>query len=534
LHVSTGADFFFIAEESVFMKKIITAADMRRCEAVNFAQGTADALQLMQCAGNGCAEELLKIAPCWGEFKRLVIFVGSGNNGGDGVVMASYLAGRINCEILLALAMPEKLSDAARYYLERLESGVTVTAADQLELQQSDVVVDGLLGSGCHGVMREPLAGLIKRINASGCRVFALDMPSGLGSDLTIRADFTAVIGFFKRELFTAAGIAGSGIMRLVPLELPIAPEVAEDVPLAADLNFFRQYEQPLERNTHKYRRGSVLIAGGSAEYFQAPFLSGRAALRSGAGLVRLALPFAAAAGCGTLALIPGQVRSAGGSLCAESFSDLEPYLNKINVIAVGPGMGRSADAGKFIGELLSVNKPLLLDADALFAAGSMQNQIRRRNAPTLLTPHRGEAENLAAAIKRTLPADDLSAAKLLAEEFNATVLLKGARTVIADPSGKSIINTSGTPALATAGSGDVLTGAIAAEMCRFSALTAAARGAFMHGLAGELLEQYYSESGVIADDLPEALAAVRQRLRRSGDIFAEKFLRNNFKFAEI
>ena len=497
------------------MDKIISSESMRLCEAANIAAKLADPLELMYIAGKNCTEIFLEDFYKAGKFRRVVIFAGHGNNGGDGVVMASLLAELLPLEVVLALALPpEKLSDSSKYYFARLNGKVQLAAAADVVLNKYDLVIDALLGTGCSKNMREPYKSLIESINQSCCPVFSVDLPSGLGSDTAVRADMTASIGYFKDILFSADGIEHSGLLRLAELPLVLEPESADNIE-AAHAGWFRNTALPIPRNVHKYQRGNVLIIGGSVEYFQAPFLSARSALRAGAGLVRLAVPFAVLPGSGTLSVIPVSVPAANGVFSKDSLAYIEKYLPKTDCIAVGPGLGRNPDTAAFIAGLLAINKPLIMDADALFFAAQQPELCCARTAVTILTPHAGEAQTLAKGVNKTLTEDNTAAARMLAKAYNAVVLLKGARTAVALPDGRVRLNTSGTPALATAGSGDVLTGIIAAELAAYhnaitfdTAYIAASRGAFLHGMAGEKAQEKFGSKGVIADDLPE-LAAV-------------------------
>ena len=503
------------------MDQVISSAEMRSWEQSNFKAGLADPLELMYIAGNGCAKIFLEHIQRYSNVERIVIFAGHGNNGGDGVVIASYLAEKLDYKIVLALAAElEKQSPASKYYLEKLHEKVQVMPAEKVALAFGDIVVDALLGTGCSNVMREPYKSLIDSINRSNLPVLAVDLPSGLGSDTAVRADITAVIGGFKDILFSDEGIECSGLLRLVELPLDLPPENPENI-FAASLQWFRNNTNPISRNVHKYQRGNVLVVGGSQEYFQAPFLTARSALRSGAGLVRLLVPFTVQPGSGTLGVIPVSVPAVNGAFAGENIADVLKYSEKADCIAVGPGLGRNPCTKDFIANLLELDKPLLLDADALYFAAQMPELFQHRQAPTVLTPHGGEAQTLARALNIEIPSDRIVFARLLAKHYNSTVLLKGARTVIAAPDNRVRLNTSGTPALATAGSGDVLTGLIAGEIARFrgnltanDAWNAAARGAFLHGLAGELSETRFGAYGVIADDLPEAAAECMGKLK--------------------
>jgi len=505
------------------MQQIISSAAVRRCEQANFDAKLATPEGLMKIAGDNCTGEFLKFATQY-LYKRIVIFAGKGNNGGDGVVIAGNLAAMQDVPVVLALAADaSELSSCSKYFFEQLDRRVCVTAAGEIELQNSDIVIDALLGTGCHSPMREPYRSLINKINEANLPVFAVDLPSGLGSDLCVRADFTATIGFFKTELFQAAGIENCGNLRRVELPLTLPPESSEPTIYAADLAWFKAMRQRLLRQIHKYQRGSVVIAGGSQEYYNAVFLSGRAALRNGAGMVYLALPFAITPHCGTLSLIAQQMPSEDGSLCEKSFAAMENILKKASILAIGPGMGRKNAAGDFVRQALACDLPLIIDADAIWHTANHIELLRQRRNTTVLTPHRGEAATLAKACNIQIDEDDVTFARQLAGATGAVILLKGARTVIADPDGSIWRNTSGSPALATAGSGDVLTGLIAAMIAGSGSANipeTVLQAAFLHGLAGEMGALKWGESGVTADDLPELAAQARCRIYNNRDIF--------------
>ena len=503
------------------MELVITSEAMRLWEQANFASQLADPIELMYIAGSGCTEYFLEFSSRYRNFRRVVIFAGHGNNGGDGVVMASLLAEKLEAEVVLALAMePEKLSAASRFYFEKLPGRVKVMLAKEVVINKYDLIVDALLGTGCFQPVREPYKSLIARINQSKQPVFAVDLASGLGADVAVKAGMTAAIGAFKDILFTEEGTENSGLLRKVDLPLELAPENNSDI-FAASLQWYRSTMPELPRNVHKYQRGSVLVVGGSREYFQAPYLTARSALRGGAGLVRLLVPFAVQPGSGCLSVIPVGIAAENGAFDQKSLEYVKANSEKANCIAAGPGMGRNLCTKEFIAGLMAMEKPLLLDADALFFAAQMPELFRSRRYPTILTPHWGEAQTLARGAGITFNGDKIAFARHLAQAYNSITVLKGARTLIAEPDNKVWINTSGTPALATAGSGDVLTGLIAAEIAGLGnetssgkVMQAICRGVFLHGLAGELAQERFGETGAVADDLPELAAECNSKVK--------------------
>lgn len=504
------------------MDKVISSEAMRLWEQANFDAHLADPVELMYTAGQECAGIFQEFFAKYKNCRRVLIFAGHGNNGGDGVVMASLLAEKLNVEIVLALAFPpEKLSAASRFYFEKLPPQVQVIPAAEAVIGQHDLIIDALLGTGCRQPMREPYKGLIGLINRSSQPVFSVDLPSGLGSDIAVKAEMTATIGAFKDVLFTDEGIENSGLLHLAELPLTLEAANNDDI-FAAYTQWFKATTPAIPRNAHKYQRGSVLIAGGSQKYFHAPYLTARSALRAGAGLVRLLVPFAVQPGSSDcLSVITASTAAEQGVFDRKSLEYIREYSAKADCIAVGPGMDRNPCSKEFIAGLLTLDKPLILDADALYFAAQMPELFQQRRFPTVLTPHWGEAQTLATGAKITFSGDKTGFVRSLAKSYNSTVLLKGARTMVAGVDGKIRYNTSGTPALATAGSGDVLTGLIAGEISRLRSSAssdnvwlAASRGAFLHGLAGELAEEKYGTCGVIADDLPEAAAECTARLK--------------------
>ncbi len=501
---------------------IVTAETMRRCEAANFEQKTATPESLMAVAGAGCAEHFRDFFTALPEAyrRRVVICAGHGNNGGDGLVMAGMLGEMLGVPIEVQLAMPpEKMTATARIFFDRLPREVVVRHLPAPELNRGDVVIDALLGTGVRPPLREPYRRWIETINTARRPVFALDLPSGTGTETPVRASRTAAIGYFKDTLFTEAGIASAGTLRKVALPLTVLPENEAGAPLAVDAEWVAETVPPLAADAHKYQRGNVLIAGGSEQYMHAPFLSARACLRAGAGLVRLAVPRGVSdSGSAPLALIVTCLADGSPYFDCAAAARLPELTAGITVVAAGPGWGRHRETADFLAALLKLDLPLVLDADALFFASTMRAALRARSAVTVLTPHAGEARTLAAGAGMELPGARLPAARMLANAYRAIVVLKGARTVIAAPDDLPVyLNTSGTAALATAGSGDCLTGAIAAELAARGATTdpdaqiAAARAVFLHGLAGEWAETVFGRRGVIADDLPDAFARVRR-----------------------
>ncbi len=476
-------------------------ASIRQAEAATGVPG----YQLMKRAGACVAREIESLA---GGFSRVVFLAGRGNNAGDAFVAAAQL----NFPRVKVLAAQAKESYRGEGASALAEYGgkLDFEVRDQLlpgDLLPGDLVVDAILGIGFHGdTVKAPLNQWIDWVNRSQLPVLALDLPSGVDADTgaaaksgAIRATWTLTFGIPKCGLFTGSGELLSGIVHFAELGFPqlgdgmdvyTIAEAARDLPHRAWAG-------------HKKSCGTLLVACGSSVYPGAARLAATAALRGGAGLVTLATS-AKLDGSLPAALI---VRS-----LPEDLSTLEEHFAGHDALVAGCGWGvQSIEALQCI---LAFPGALLLDADALNLL-CRDPQCWKERENVVLTPHPGEAMRLARAfgVATDLPRVELAVA--LAKKLHAVVLLKGAGTIVADCDGKFSRNTSGSPALATAGSGDVLAGLIGALLAqKLPPFTAAKLGAFLHGRCGEK-----AISGLIADDLPARFGDVIDDVRRQGSM---------------
>lgn len=484
---------------------LVTVEEMRELERRAIESGISET-ELMNEAGSGAAAWIYR----WcghlpARFRRrFVVVCGRGNNGGDGLKVATELLEVYHCEVaVFAVAPVHKMSEASRYHGRRLE----VRRFDELAFKPGDIIVDALLGTGLTGALNPPYDELIRKINQAKLPVISLDCPSGLNGNTgmvnpdAVIADFTVTFGYPKIGLIRGEAGKYCGPIRLVPIAVP-SPEPGK-ISLFTGLDASGVLAQ-LPHEAHKNSRARVAVVGGSAEYQGAPQLAAIAALRSGAGLVQLAAPDGMAATGVPLAMV---LRRMDGG-----FSAAPQMVQDSDVAVVGPGwVGPHRD---ILRKLLEWPGPLVLDAEALnmIAAEPSLISVRPAGATTVLTPHPGEIRRLQQAFNLSSEASRLEQASGLAAKTGAIVVLKGAKTVAAAPDGRIAVNASGSPALATAGSGDVLTGAIAAMIGkepperRFDAVCT---GVYIHGLAGEL--HHFAERSVIADDLPGLIGEALQ-----------------------
>ncbi len=500
---------------------LVTAAQMKQIDQRAMGEGGIPGTVLMERAGTGAAREILEFAQDLAprHARRLVLLAGRGNNGGDAWVAARVLAETGPLPVrLISVCPPADLPADARHHAERLPATVSCDIRETPqgdEFADGDIVVDALLGTGIAGAPRAPYDAWIKAINAAGLPTIALDLPSGLNGDdgsaeLAVQADLTVTFGLPKRGLILGHGPHLCGRLRRVDLGLPdsLLPVEKADLEMvfADDI---RPLLPRLAMDTHKGRRGHLLVIGGSHRYLGAPHLAAQAALRGGAGLVTLVLPESA----GTLphqsAIILRRIDCDGcGSFSASSLPQIEELLEEADAAVVGPGLGDSPRALDLLLGILAHETPLVLDADALNQLAG-RPELVKRPWPTVVTPHPGEMFRLLSGYSLDVlkKADRLTQARGLAAHLAATVVLKGHRTVIAAPDHPARINTSGCPALATAGSGDVLAGFLGAFLAAERPPAEAAMAAvFLHGLAGELWDG--AARSLTADDLIPLLSA--------------------------
>lgn len=439
------------------------------------ARAHAAGLDLMARAGRAAADWIAANVPAGGS---VLLAAGPGNNGGDALVAATCLLAD-GFQVRVVQPVAPKTAAAQQALQVWRDRGGEVLRSLPADQPRPDLIVDGLFGIGADRPFSEPWSELIARLNALGAPILALDTPSGLDAwrgqpqNAVIRADATLTFLSHKPGLFTGPGADLAGTVYLDTLQHPgwagHAPEGALNHPgQAARLR--------RRRDSHKGSYGTVVIVGGAPGMLGAALLAGRAALHAGAGKVLLA----------TL-----DTRLAVDPLAPELMLRPADPLPEGDVLAVGPGLGQDEAARLLLARAIASTVPLVLDADALnllAGAPDLAEPLTRRSAPTVLTPHPAEAARLLARETGRVQEDRLQAARTLAARLNAVVVLKGAGTLIAGPDGYYHVNTTGGPALASAGQGDVLTGIVAALIGQgLDAFAAASLAVWVHGRIGAL-----------------------------------------------
>jgi hydroxyethylthiazole kinase-like uncharacterized protein yjeF len=452
---------------------------------------------LMQRAAAGlaatCAEALRRVYGA-----RVVLLVGSGDNGGDALYAGARLARR-GAGVTAVLLAPERAHAQGLAALRAAGGRAVTPAAAEPLIARAQLILDGIVGIGGKGGLRPEAAELAAAATASGATVVAVDLPSGIDADTgelhgpAVRADFTVTFGTYKPGLLVDPAASRAGALRLIDIGLALRDPVLEALQHA---DVAALLPTP-SAESDKYRRGVVGIVAGSERYPGAAVLAVAGALRGGAGAVR----YVGTGADAVLARFPETLVSAGPPAKA----------GRVQAWVVGPGLGDGSDARQAVAEVLAAEVPVLVDADGLRLME--REQVRSRRAPTVLTPHAGEAAALLGASREEVEAARLASVRRLAAAYRATALLKGSTTLVAepDPDTPVRVNPTGTPWLATAGSGDVLSGLTGSLLAAgLAARDAASVGAYLHGLAGRIAAGSPIAAADIADSLPAAWRDVR------------------------
>jgi NAD(P)H-hydrate epimerase len=505
------------------VRAILTPAESAELDRVSAERGiTVDSL--MERAGRAVARTAVDVAGgAYG--RRAVVVCGKGNNGGDGLVAARFLRRWGMGAVAVLLAARDAYRGAAATNLERAQAaGVALAPVDELhrELRRADVAVDAIVGTGFHGTPEGPVGRAIEALAApgGGFGVVAVDIPSGVDgatggvAGAAVAADVTVTFGTLKpgHVLYPGAGLAG--VVEVADIGFP--PDLmGGELSLveAGDVAAMLPERPP---DSHKRSTGVVLVVGGSRTMTGAVRLMAGAALRTGAGLVQVAVPEGilpvVQTGLVEATFVPLPETEAGG-VASTAVEALRERLAGVDAVAVGPGLGREEETMSFVRSLVAASPvPVVVDADGLTAFAGRLDELD--GGDLVLTPHSGEFSRLRGIEVAEVNADRVGNVRALAAEVGATVLLKGNPTVVGLPGGEVRVNSTGGPVLATGGTGDVLTGVIAALLARgLGPADAATAGAFVHGRAGDLAGARLGEGATSLDVQVHVPAAVRSIL---------------------
>jgi len=509
---------------------VVTAEEMRSLDRRATDECGIPSLLLMENAGRAVYQAALDILGT-AEVEFVVIVAGPGNNGGDGFVAARHLhnAGavvRVLCYGSRDTATGDALTNIEIAEKMGLHIEYPADAAQVYKLgKHADLVIDALLGTGLKGDVREAQADVIDAINECDGPVLAVDIPSGVQADTgviggcAVNADATVTFAFPKVGLLTGAGVSYVGDLTVADISIPgrlldgagLGTIILDECVAAQDVPYRPE-------DSHKGTFGHTAIVAGSVGMTGAAALAAQGALRIGTGLVTLLVPEslndiveAKVTEAMTIPVPEGRTRAFG----LASLDRVLEYVHKWDSVVIGPGFGRDDDTVAFTLELLRrLEKPAIVDADALYAISADPSVLNSCKAPLVITPHPGEMAALLGTTAEEVESNRLETARAFAKERGVAVVLKGAGTVVAEPDGTAYINTSGSPGMATGGTGDVLSGMIGGLLAqKLPPIHAATSAVYLHGLAGEIAVEKRGEAAMIAGDLADNIGEAINRV---------------------
>jgi len=508
--------------------KIVTAAEKREIDRTTSQKFGVPSLKLMENAGTAVAQFVISQYPA---AKCIGVICGKGNNGGDGLVAARKLREAGKEVRLVLLADPADLRGDAVEMFNRLplapliaKSSTDLNGEKSRAVFGCDVLLDAILGTGFKPPVSPLYAEAIAMMNTSASIVVGVDVPSGTDSDAmgrpagaVARAD--AVVMFTAPCPAHIFGELTSGPVVIAPIGSPDAAIVS-----SLQLNLITAREVapligPRPADSNKGIFGHVLVVGGSLGKAGAAAMAGMSALRSGAGLATVATAksvLATVAGFHPELMTEPLAETKEGSIALGALARAEKLAESKTVFAIGPGISRNADTVEFVQHLVEKSKaPVVLDADGLNAFEGHVSRLSGRSRPLVLTPHPGEMARLLSTTVAQVQADRLNAARNFARDHDAVVVLKGHRTLVADPDGTVWVNTTGNPGMATGGTGDILTGMIAGFIAQHPrhVMEAVVAAVYLHGLAGDVARDLTGEHCMVATDLVKAFPEAFRRV---------------------
>ena len=513
---------------------VLSPEEMQQVDQKTITNGFPEIL-LMETAGRGTAQLVDEsLENKTNKDQQITIFTGKGNNGGDGFVVARFLDMWGYDVQLICMGGKDDLQGVTLINFELCEMrNITIKSFDQIDkqslktiLNNTELVVDALLGTGLSGNVRGNYKEVIKLINKTDALVIAVDIPSGINGKtgqvqgVAVKADFTATMAFLKLGLTIYPGREYCGKTRVVDLGMP-------DSSLNnIGYNHFTLNEKEAsnmlpERDItgHKGTFGKIGVIGGAPGMSGAPAMTGMAALRTGTGLVSAIVPrnIQPVVASNSSELITQGINCDKEGICLEAFSELTKMKNEFDIMAMGPGLSQSAEVKLLVEKMIErFDLPLVLDADGINAINNPEI-LKERKSPLILTPHPGEMARLIDKEISEIQSNRIKISRSFAQEYNTYLILKGAATVVALPDGDIYINQTGNQGMATAGSGDVLTGIVCSLLGQgLSPRSAVILAPYIHGLAGDLAVENIGFSGLIAGDIiqhiPEAVKSLHQR----------------------
>ncbi len=519
--------------------KLVTAAEMREIDRTTVEKYGISGAVLMENAGRCAAEVILASTPDLAKGQKVAIFSGPGNNGGDGFVVARWLAERGALITVYLLTTPEKLKrEALANYEILLRLGIPVISMPTAEEWEkckdpaagNSLFVDAIFGTGLKGEVRGIMSTVIGWINEQKKPVWSIDIPSGLDADtgrplgIAIKADETLTFGLPKIGQVTLPGPEFTGRLRVMDIGIPARAVEENNIKrVLLDHALCKSWLMPRPHDSHKGTYGHVLIIAGSPGKTGAAILASLGALRSGAGLVTIGIPKSlntVIESKVTEAMSEPLPETIDGTLSAVAYDRIIELLENKKVLAIGPGLSLHPETQDLVQRLvMEAEVPVIIDADAVKSIKGHLHILKESRNLRILTPHPGEMRWLVGKKGWEIEENRLLLAEELSREYGVYTVLKGAATIIAAPHGETAINSTGGPALASGGTGDVLTGMIAGLLAQgYGPFKAACLGVFCHGLAGDKLSCQNKISGLLATEVAQAIPEILAALRKPQD----------------
>lgn len=507
--------------------KVATAAEMREIDKTASEYFGIAGIVLMENAGASVARQVGSVL---GDVagKKVCVFAGKGNNGGDGFVAARHLfneGAKVKVFLICEETAVSGDAQANLYILKQMGIDVMAIVSDRdwdrvkIAANFADCLVDALVGTGFRGELHDDLARMVDIINRAGKRIIAVDIPSGVYADtgqvrnMAVKADYTVTFGLPKPGLLLYPGADYAGQLIIANISLP--PSLLASTQIrqsAATTALVKQIMPRRPTFAHKGSCGHVGVVAGSQGYTGAAALTASAALKTGAGLVTLGIG-ASLHNIMEVKLTEVMTKPlpeiGGGAISLKAVPYIFDMITHSDVLAIGPGLGRAEETANAIREIVrGCDKPLVIDADGLYALAGHTDMLHDLESLAVLTPHPGEMARLMGLTPMQVNQDKIAVARKAAHDWGSIVVLKGAATVVAYPDGEVYINSTGNAGMATGGTGDVLTGVIASLLAQgLSSHDAAVAGVYLHGLAGDIAARA-GQIGMTAGDVVRALPA--------------------------
>lgn len=496
---------------------------------------------LMENAGLAAYHVIMKESCIQG--KKFVLFCGTGNNGGDGLVIARKIHSMNGEAVVYILGNEDKFRGPSKKNFEiisRLKLSIRhVESMESLrkELAHCDAVVDAIFGTGLTRNVEGIYSDVIQMINRSGKKVFSIDIPSGINGDTgkimgtAVKADFTITFGIPKvgNILYPGCGLCGS--LYVSHISFPPSHYSRDDLKIEINVPAILPER---DKNGHKGDFGDALFIAGASNYYGAPYFSAYSFLKAGGGYSRLASPRSitpSIAERGIEIVFAPQKETDSGSIALINMDSILQLSEQVDMVVMGPGLSLNSETQELVRELTrKIKKPLLVDGDGLTALSENMGIVKERQHPTILTPHLGEMSRITNIPVAEIDEHKIDVVQKEAGSLGAVIVLKGAHSLIGCPDGKVFINMSGNSGMASAGSGDVLTGTIAAMHGAGLSIEDAARtGVFIHGFSGDLAALDRGEDGITARDILNYLPGAVKKYREEYEEIIKNFYESIF-----